>query len=273
MTAATDPTECHRRADRSRSTHRARTPPAPIAVPHGAEPRDRGSRRRVAAVLDVLHHRTEQASHQRERDQRTALDHRHDPRGHHGIRRDAVVAANSATGAAAAAPRLPSRPAPPEDHGRPHPPGVLVREPRVRDRRDDPARVSVAVGLAMSGRLARRPGLPAKLKHFHESATLVTLGLIVAHAGLLLFDSYLRPGPRRNHAPVRARLPPAVHRHRDHRRLAGGDPRTQLLRAQVDRRQDVAVHAPLHDRRLPAGAGPRDRVRHRRSQSRGWSRC
>ena len=54
--------------------------------------------------------------------------------------------------------------------------------------------VSVAVGLAMSGRLVSRPGLPAKLKRFHESATLVTLGLIVAHAGLLLFDSYLRPG-------------------------------------------------------------------------------
>jgi sulfoxide reductase heme-binding subunit YedZ len=54
--------------------------------------------------------------------------------------------------------------------------------------------VSVAVGLAMSGRLAHRPGLPAKLKHFHESATLVTLGLIVTHGGLLLFDSYLRPG-------------------------------------------------------------------------------
>ncbi|MGA8337519.1 MAG: hypothetical protein WB761_22475 [Solirubrobacteraceae bacterium] len=54
--------------------------------------------------------------------------------------------------------------------------------------------VSVAVGLAMSGRLAHRPGLPAKLKHFHESATLVTLGLIAAHGGLLLFDSYLRPG-------------------------------------------------------------------------------
>ena len=54
--------------------------------------------------------------------------------------------------------------------------------------------ISVAVGLAMSGRLARRPGLPAKLKRFHESSTLVTLGLIAAHAGLLLFDGYLRPG-------------------------------------------------------------------------------
>jgi sulfoxide reductase heme-binding subunit YedZ len=54
--------------------------------------------------------------------------------------------------------------------------------------------ISVAVGLAMSGRLMSRPGATGKLRHFHESATLVTLGLIVAHGGLLLFDSYLRPG-------------------------------------------------------------------------------
>ena len=54
--------------------------------------------------------------------------------------------------------------------------------------------ISVAVGLAVSGRLMHRPGIGAKLRHFHESATLVTLGLIVAHAGALLFDSYLRPG-------------------------------------------------------------------------------
>jgi sulfoxide reductase heme-binding subunit YedZ len=54
--------------------------------------------------------------------------------------------------------------------------------------------VSVALGLAMSGRLARRPGLPARLKRFHEASTLVTLGLIVAHAGVLLADGWLRPG-------------------------------------------------------------------------------
>lgn len=53
---------------------------------------------------------------------------------------------------------------------------------------------SVALGLAMSGRIVRRPGLPAKLKHFHEASTLVTLGVIAGHAGLLLFDGYLRPG-------------------------------------------------------------------------------
>ena len=54
--------------------------------------------------------------------------------------------------------------------------------------------ISVAVGLTMSGRLMRRPGMNAKLRRFHEASTLVTLGLIVAHGGLLLFDTYLRPG-------------------------------------------------------------------------------
>lgn len=54
--------------------------------------------------------------------------------------------------------------------------------------------ISVAVGLAMSGRLMRRPGMTAKIRRFHEASTLVTLGLIVAHGGVLLFDSYLRPG-------------------------------------------------------------------------------
>jgi methionine sulfoxide reductase heme-binding subunit len=54
--------------------------------------------------------------------------------------------------------------------------------------------ISVALGLAMSSRIIRRPGLPANLKRFHEASTLVTLGLIAGHAGLLLFDGYLRPG-------------------------------------------------------------------------------
>ena len=53
--------------------------------------------------------------------------------------------------------------------------------------------VSVSLGLAMSGRLLRRPGLPAKLKRYHEAATLVTVGLIAAHGGVLLLDGWLRP--------------------------------------------------------------------------------
>jgi predicted ferric reductase len=53
--------------------------------------------------------------------------------------------------------------------------------------------LSVSLGLAMSGRRLRRPGLPAKLKRNHEAITLVTLGLVVAHGGVLLLDGYLRP--------------------------------------------------------------------------------
>lgn len=53
--------------------------------------------------------------------------------------------------------------------------------------------LSVSLGLAMSGRLLRRPGLPATLKRYHEAFTLTTLGLIAAHAGVLLLDGYLRP--------------------------------------------------------------------------------
>ena len=53
---------------------------------------------------------------------------------------------------------------------------------------------SVGLGLAMSGRLVRRPGWPARLKRAHESLTLVTVAMIAVHAGLLLFDAYLRPG-------------------------------------------------------------------------------
>jgi sulfoxide reductase heme-binding subunit YedZ len=54
--------------------------------------------------------------------------------------------------------------------------------------------VSVGLGLMMSSRILRRPGLPAMLKRGHESLTLVTLAMIVVHGGLLLFDAYLRPG-------------------------------------------------------------------------------
>lgn len=53
---------------------------------------------------------------------------------------------------------------------------------------------SVAVGLAMAGRLAHRPGRTARIRRFHEAAAIVTVGLIAVHGGLLLFDSYLRPG-------------------------------------------------------------------------------
>jgi predicted ferric reductase len=53
--------------------------------------------------------------------------------------------------------------------------------------------LTVSLGLAMSGRFLRRPGLPATLKRHHEAMTLVALGLIGAHGGVLLLDGYLRP--------------------------------------------------------------------------------
>jgi len=53
--------------------------------------------------------------------------------------------------------------------------------------------LSVSLGLAMSSRLLRRPGLPARLKRLHEASTLVTLLVIAAHGGELLLDGYLRP--------------------------------------------------------------------------------
>lgn len=54
--------------------------------------------------------------------------------------------------------------------------------------------VSVGLGLALSGRLMRRPGAPASLKTVHEAAALTSLILIAAHGALLLGDDYLRPG-------------------------------------------------------------------------------
>jgi sulfoxide reductase heme-binding subunit YedZ len=53
---------------------------------------------------------------------------------------------------------------------------------------------SVTLGLGLSGRFSRRPGLPARLKHLHEAVALATLGAIAGHALFLLGDTYLRPG-------------------------------------------------------------------------------
>ena len=51
--------------------------------------------------------------------------------------------------------------------------------------------ISVSLGLAMSSRIIRRPGLPARLKHFHEASTLVMLVLIASHAGPDLSPSWM----------------------------------------------------------------------------------
>ena len=54
--------------------------------------------------------------------------------------------------------------------------------------------LSVGLGLALSGRIVRVPGGPARLKRLHEALSLSGLVTIVAHGATLIGDAYLRPG-------------------------------------------------------------------------------
>jgi methionine sulfoxide reductase heme-binding subunit len=54
--------------------------------------------------------------------------------------------------------------------------------------------LSVALGLALSGRLLHGPGVAARMKTLHESLALSGLLAIVVHGLLLLPDPFLRPG-------------------------------------------------------------------------------
>ena len=54
--------------------------------------------------------------------------------------------------------------------------------------------LSVGLGLALSGRISRAPGLAGTLKRQHEALALAGLVLIAAHGLTLLGDPYLRPG-------------------------------------------------------------------------------
>jgi methionine sulfoxide reductase heme-binding subunit len=54
--------------------------------------------------------------------------------------------------------------------------------------------LSVGVGLAMAGRVARRPGLSRTLMALHEHAALAGLVAIAVHGVTLMFDPWLHPG-------------------------------------------------------------------------------
>lgn len=54
--------------------------------------------------------------------------------------------------------------------------------------------LSVGLGLAMSTRLARGPGVMSRVRQLHEATALTALFAIAGHAVVLLGDSYLRPG-------------------------------------------------------------------------------
>ena len=55
--------------------------------------------------------------------------------------------------------------------------------------------LSVGIGLAMAGRVARRPGLSRTLMGLHEHAALAGLVAIAVHGVTLLLDPWLHPGP------------------------------------------------------------------------------
>ena len=54
--------------------------------------------------------------------------------------------------------------------------------------------VAVAAGLALGGRISRRPGAAARLRALHEHAALVALATRAIHALTLLGDRWLHPG-------------------------------------------------------------------------------
>jgi methionine sulfoxide reductase heme-binding subunit len=54
--------------------------------------------------------------------------------------------------------------------------------------------LSVGLGLALSGKLLRGRGVPARVKTLHEAFALSGLIAIALHGFLLLGDPYLRPG-------------------------------------------------------------------------------
>jgi sulfoxide reductase heme-binding subunit YedZ len=54
--------------------------------------------------------------------------------------------------------------------------------------------MSVAFGLAMSGKLVRGPGVASRMRSMHEALALSGLLAIALHGLLLLPDSYLHPG-------------------------------------------------------------------------------
>ena len=54
--------------------------------------------------------------------------------------------------------------------------------------------ISVGIGLAMAGKLMRRPGLSRRLMALHEQTALAGLVAIAVHGIALLGDPWLRPG-------------------------------------------------------------------------------
>ena len=100
--------------------------------------------------------------------------------------------------------------------------------------------LSVLMGLAMAARAIRRPAIKRAVARLHEHVALVAILAIAIHGVALLGDHWLKPGMARDHDPVRALVPPGVHRTRNHRGLPHGAARAELLPAPADRRATLA---------------------------------
>jgi sulfoxide reductase heme-binding subunit YedZ len=55
--------------------------------------------------------------------------------------------------------------------------------------------LSVGLGLALAGRVTKRPGLPRSLNALHEQTAIAALVAIAVHGLTLLGDPWLNPGP------------------------------------------------------------------------------
>ena len=121
--------------------------------------------------------------------------------------------------------------------------------------------ISVGLGLAMAGKVMRRPGLSRKLLAIHEHTALAGIVAIAVHGITLLGDPWLHPGVAGVTVPFAMGFRPICDRPRNHRWLPGGIARAQLLRPKADRPSPLAQGPPGDDRRLPARPGPRHRGR------------
>ena len=125
-----------------------------------------------------------------------------------------------------------------------------------------PASASVALGLMMSSK--RQSSNKRDLRAIHEALSLTTLAMVALHGLALLGDSFLAPGPDRHRDPLRRRLPAALDRARDRRRLRPRRARPLLLLPRPHRRRALAPAPPAHRGLLAARDRPHDRGRQRR---------
>ena len=124
--------------------------------------------------------------------------------------------------------------------------------------------ISVGLGLAMAGKVMRRPGLSRKLLAIHEHTALAGIVAIAVHGITLLGDPWLHPGVAGITVPFAMGFRPLF---TGLGIIAGYLAALLGLSFYVRKRigaAPLAQGAPGDDRRLRARPRPRPRRRHRR---------